>query len=370
MKGIFLARLTSFFRSPGTFLLFTGMSIVFTLILGGVGGYDKITVPVSGDESLQTEFIGEALEESDVYNFKWQEVEDLKETIRRGNAEAGVILKENGYEMIVGIDSSNVQMIEQTVADIYVNKIQEENISELLRTENEEEREELLMAYQEAKENPVFGITNRTFHSSDAFIFDRSLHSIFGFTLFFVIYTICYTVLPIFTQKGNGVWDRMILSPLKKSEMYIGNLIYSFFEGYLQILVIFFVFRYLVGFDFNGELPGILLIMAVYSFAIVSLAIFITSVVKNIQQFNAALPILSVSMAMIGGAFWPIEIVQSEFLLTLSKINPLTYGMEALNGLVLYNQPIQELLKPISILILMGVIFMGVGIHLMERRHI
>ena len=75
-------------------------------------------------------------------------------------------------------------------------------------------------------------------------------------------------------------------------------------------------------------------------------------------------------MAMIGGAFWPIEIVQSEFLLALSKINPLTYGMEALNGLIIYDYSLEQLLMPISILLLMGVIFMGVGIHLMERRHI
>ncbi|MFC4024745.1 hypothetical protein ACFOUV_13160 [Oceanobacillus longus] len=50
-------------------------------------------------------------------------------------------------------------------------------------------------------------------------------------------------------------------------------------------------------------------------------------------------------------------------LLALSKINPLTYGMEALNGLVIYN-------TRCSILLLMEVIFMGVGIHLMERRHV
>jgi len=146
--------------------------------------------------------------------------------------------------------------------------------------------------------------------------------------------------------------------------------LYTFFEGYLQVVIIFTVFRYIVGIDFNGKFMLALLILIPYVFAIIALAILVTALVKNMSVFNAVLPILSVSMAMIGGAFWPIEIVQSEILLALAKINPLTYGMEALNGLLIYNEPLSELLMPISILILMGVAFMGIGIHLMERRHV
>ncbi|MFC4024734.1 ABC transporter permease [Oceanobacillus longus] len=371
MRGIILARFTSFIRNPWLFALFTGMSIIFALIIGNFGAdNEKVTVPVYGDEALQTDTIGTALAENEVYNFKWMKKEELEETIRRGNAEAGVNIEEDGYEMIVGIDSSNVKLMEQTVAGIYTDKIQGENLLAVSDAQTEEEKEELLAAFQQAKEEPVFKITNQSFHSSETFIYDNGLHSLFGFTLFFVIYTICYNVLPILIEKKAGVWDRMILSPMKKWEMYIANLIYSFFEGYLQVVIIFTVFRFIVGMDFQGKFLQILLLMIPYVFAIVSLAIFLTALVKNTQQFNAALPIVSVSMAMIGGAFWPIEIVQSEFLLALSKINPLTYGMEALNGLVIYNTPLDQLLMPISILLLMGVIFMGVGIHLMERRHV
>ena len=97
---------------------------------------------------------------------------------------------------------------------------------------------------------------------------------------------------------------------------------------------------------------------------------FITAIVKNVQQFNAVIPIVSGSLGMIGGAYWPLEIVESTFLIALSKINPITYGMEVLNGVVLYGYPLEELLFPISILILMGVVMTGIGIHLMERRHV
>lgn len=105
-------------------------------------------------------------------------------------------------------------------------------------------------------------------------------------------------------------------------------------------------------------------------FAIVALSLLITAIVKNMQQFNAILPIISVSMAMIGGAYWPIEIVESKLLLTLAKADPLYYGMQALEGIVVYGYPLSEVLIPVSVLVLMGVGMMGIGIHLMERRHI
>ena len=152
--------------------------------------------------------------------------------------------------------------------------------------------------------------------------------------------------------------------------MYVANFIYSFVAGYIQVFIIFLIFRYGVGVDFNGNFVEVCFLIIPYVFSIVALSILITAIVKNVQQFNAVLPIISVSSAMIGGAYWPLEIVESKFLLALSKINPLTYGMEVLNGVVVYGYPLEELLFPISILILMGVVMTGIGIHLMERRHV
>jgi ABC-2 type transport system permease protein len=97
--------------------------------------------------------------------------------------------------------------------------------------------------------------------------------------------------------------------------------------------------------------------------------VFLTGLVNNEQQFRAIISIVSVSMAMIGGAYWPLEIVSSKILLTLSKFVPVTYGMELLKGAAVYGNSISDLLYPISILFFMGVVLMGLGINLVERRN-
>jgi ABC-2 type transport system permease protein len=42
--------------------------------------------------------------------------------------------------------------------------------------------------------------------------------------------------------------------------------------------------------------------------------------------------------------------------------------MEALKGATIYGESWGELLQPMSILILMGVVFVGIGINVMEKR--
>ncbi len=90
--------------------------------------------------------------------------------------------------------------------------------------------------------------------------------------------------------------------------------------------------------------------------------------VRKSSQLGAIVPIVAVSMAMLGGAYWPIEIVENHFVLALSKGIPVTYAMDALKGVTIYQQSLAENVQSLATLFLMGVICMGVGINLMERR--
>lgn len=72
-------------------------------------------------------------------------------------------------------------------------------------------------------------------------------------------------------------------------------------------------------------------------------------------------------MAMLGGAFWPIEIVSNRILLFLAELMPIKHAADGMIDAVVRNYSISELIQPIGILLLMGVLFMGIGINLMER---
>ncbi|MBU5266329.1 ABC transporter permease [Virgibacillus proomii] len=370
MIGMLIARFKHFLRNPWTFLSFTGISIGFALITGIAGDGNMIRVPiVIMDEEVNETSIKSTLEQETAIQFQEMKKEDMLRFIKDGKAEVGVLLTNDSYELVVGVETATVTMVENTMRQAYIQHFQKLNIADHADVSGKAKKS-LLKEMEKALNEPVFSIRASNFTSDDAVIYNPTYQFLFGFSLFFVIYTIGYNVLPILMEKREGIWDRIILSPVKKWEMYASNMIYSFFEGYLQVLIIFLFFYLIFDIDFNGMFIEALLLLIPYVFTIVALAILLISIVKNVQQFNALITIVAVSMAMIGGAYWPLEIVEAKILITLSKINPITYGMESLKGLVNYGYSLEQLFYPISILLLMGVVMISVGIHLMERRHI
>lgn len=359
MSGIFIAKLKWLYRDPWTFVLMTFMSILFALIIGG-NSFAKVTVPAYAEDE-QVKDIVNMLEDQNVFEIEWvSDKDEIDQKISSGKREFGLLLRQDNFKIIVGINSPNVNLLEQSVENAYIKKKQINEL-ELVSHQNNLKKE--------LTTNPVFQLKSESFHGKNTFIYDGNLHPLFGFSLFFVIYTVAYSVFQIVMEKNSGLWDRMILSPVRKWEMYVTNFLYSFFIGYIQVLIVFLVFRYIVKIDFHGAFWQMAISLIPYVLSIVALSILITGFVKTVQQFNAVIPIVSLGSAMLGGAFWPLEIVESKFMLTLSKFMPITYGMEVLNGAI-YGYSFEQILYPVSILLLMTVLLTGLGIHLMEKRYI
>lgn len=372
MKGILFAKWKQFFRTPWMFLLMIAMSFAFAFIVGGSDETEKISVPAyAADTEVQHNHIGKSLEASDSIALNWMSEKEMKKQLHDGKANFGVKLQEDSFQLLIGgVESLHIDLVNNIIEQAYQKQKQQEQIVAAVSLETEQEKTAVEDQLQTALDAPVFTLNIDSFSEGTLKESGDFFRGLFGFTLFFVIYTISYNVLPILTERADGIWDRVILSPVKKWEMYVSNLIYSFLTGYLQVVIVFLVFRYGFGVDFSGRFAEVLLLLIPYLFTIVALAVMLTALVKNQPQFSALLPLLAVSMAMLGGAFWPLEIVDSNILLFLSKINPLTYGMEIMNGVAVYGYSMEDLLPPISILLLMGVILMGVGMHLMEKRHL
>lgn len=370
MRGILLARTREFMRNPYTFLLFTGMSILFAWLVSSMsigGGGGGIPVPVYVEEGADA--YQHSLEKQEAFRFYTVDKETLEEELKEGKVDTAVILAERDFDILIGVESPNAGLIQQTVQEVYTASNREELIRGAAADQGMD-ADQLISSYEEVTTAGIFQLSVNSFSGEEGWKYDDTVHRIGGFALFFSIYTIAYGVVKILIEKRMGVWDRMILSPIKKSEMYIANLLYSFIEGYLQIVVIFAVFYFWRGITFNDRIVEILLMLIPFVLAIVALSILITAIIKNTEQFNAVISVVTVSLAMIGGAFWPIEIVTNPVLLFLAKLNPIKYGLDIIQGAAVYGYSFTELLQPISILTLMAVLFTGIGIHLMEKRHI
>ncbi|PKG25490.1 ABC transporter permease [Niallia nealsonii] len=363
MKAILWGKFRQFIRKPGALLITTIICIAFSFLLGK-SSFSKMEVPVFTEKENDMQTIIAELNKSESYSFKRFSKEEVKKKVEEGEATAGLKLSDNSYTLYRVADTADVMLINRYVEKYYQTKQQKQSLLEMTVNQDAEK------IVEENEKDPILAVSYDSASSQKQSTYNQALQALFGFTLFFSIYTVAYTVVEILRDKQNGIWDRFILSSTSKTQLYLGHLLFSFIVGYIQIMLIFSVFNYALGVDFSGKFYMVFILIIPYLYAIVALAILLTGLVKTASQFTSIIPLISVSFAMLGGAYWPLEIVTSKFLLLLSKFVPITYGMEMLKKAIIQSASWTELLLPIAILMLMGTLMLGIGIRLIERRHV
>jgi len=365
MKSVFLLQWQRFRRAPVMVLSFLVMTVIFVALLAGNNPAERPAILAYADESLPEaeaqQWLAQ-LNEEEEFNFQFVAETEAKKAVSEGDAVLALRLMEENYRIVLAADDMS-----RFVLEAFLNRKYREELR-LRQIEEQQPGTDIRTEVASLMEDPALQVTTSTLGETEEFRYNNQLQLLFGMTLFFSVYTIMFSLMKIVEEKKYGTWNRLILSPLRKWEIYLGHLAYSFVIGYAQIAFVFVLFKYVFNFDVGDRFSSLLLIVACYTFAIVALSMLVMGLVSRPQQLQAIVPIIATGMAMIGGAFWPIELVNNKMLLAISKILPMTYGLDALKGVAIYDRNWQELVEPLSILLLIGVICMGIGINLMERR--
>ena len=165
------------------------------------------------------------------------------------------------------------------------------------------------------------------------------------------------------------IWDRLLLSPLSKIKLYVSNLVFVFIIGMLQISLLMFLNYIIFGIEFGQNLLGLFSTMAAFIFTVSALGLFISSFVKTNQQLSSIAPVIIVSTSMLGGLFWPTEIISNTILQAVAKLTPQFWAMDSMKKVIVHNGSYESILLNILILIMMGVIFLGTAIQIREDHN-
>lgn len=355
-------------RKPWAFIGLTASIIVMSVIVGSNFSIKSEVVVFSDQTEREIKPLLKQLNDIGTFQYTIYDEDDAIQRVRENKSELAVELKKDSANIILATNSQNADIIQYEVISAYQDLKRKEDVlqhASTLPTVNVQQLEKKLDSLSDYN---AFKVDKESFADEDSFVYDAKLQSLFGFSLFFVVYTIAYNVVTILTEKKEGVWNRMLISPIRKWEMYTGNLLYSFITGYLQVVIIFSIFRFGLNIEFHGGFGKTLVILIPYVFCIIALSLLVAALVKNLQQFNVVLPLVAVCMAMLGGAYWPIEIVSSNIMQLLAKFMPIYYGMEALKGAAVYGYDWSQIAYPIGMMCLIGVVMIGLGIKIIDRK--
>lgn len=356
MGNVFLLQWKRLMKQPLLVIMFLGLTILFVYFMGGAQVNSTVNVQVYS-ESLTKEELStwvDRLNKDDLIVFEATDYESVEEEIRMNEIGYAMEISEETYRFLIGREDERLTVIEQ-----HVNQI----VREYVRLR------EVREAFPDSKiEVQEFLTVEGTDQVEDAGAMDQfQLRVLIGMTFYFTVYTILYLQINLVEEKRKGTWNRLIFSPLSKTQIYLGHLSHYFLVGLGQILLAFFILTHLLDIDLGTNYLSMVAITLVFIFTIVSLGMLVSALVPSPQSLQVVIPIVATSMAMLGGAFWPLEIVSNRFLLFVAELIPIKHGLNGMVDAIYLDLPLSELLQPIGILLLMGILFMGIGINLMER---
>lgn len=368
MRAIFLAQVRLTIRSPWAFLIMVGLSIGMAFIFA-FEATSTLPVNVIAEDGLaegELDRLLESLNTSSVFEFEAAEEADVLERISGSATALAVRLGPDSWRVMGAETNESVPPLSAFVDRVYREDARLRDAAERAGSDVADLRQQVDAALQ----TPALRVetTNVASASEDSFTYDSKIQGAVGMSLFFAMFTIMFTVNNILEERRTGLWDRVVISPASKAAMYGGHVLFSFLTGLVQLLLVFGVFRFVFGLTFGSSTVSFLAILVAYALAITALGMLLAGLVANAQQMAVVIPIVSVSSAMLGGAYWPIEIVSSGFMQALAELVPIHHAMEGIKGLAYHGWSLAQALPTVGVLLLFAVVLGAVGLWRVEAR--
>lgn len=361
--------------------LMTAMTLIMIAVFSSVSFTNEVTIYglVDEDQTALTEEVYEKLSKIDGYQINVYNLDQAKEAVKK-NKVSGVYYLKQGFsdqvksgqvtidKLLVTENMANMQMdnliqgvVNEASADTQIISmlnmiIRNESVGDYAKEAFKEHRQ-----YKKPIEVVSSVLTEETTYSSVK-------HSIVGFSLFFAMFTIIFGISDILMDKEYHTWDRLMISPVSKFSVLMGNLIMTFTVGFIQVSSMFLVSKYLFKVDWAGNVLHLLVIIAAFVFCVTALGMFLSNFVNTMGQLSAISPVIITGTAMLGGCFWPLEIVTAKPLLLLANITPQKWAVSSIEKVMVHGYGFEEVVPSILVLVGMGILYMILGTYFLQKK--
>jgi len=153
-----------------------------------------------------------------------------------------------------------------------------------------------------------------------------------------VLTTSLFAGISVVADREFGFLREVLVAPIARSGIVLGKAVGAAAVALLQALVMLVVAP-IVGVHLDaGIVLGLVPIVIVLSIALSGLGILIASFMRSQQGFQLLIQLLIFPMIFLAGVFFPIN-QAPDWLKVLSKVNPMTYGVDAIRQVFLGSSP-------------------------------
>ncbi len=168
-------------------------------------------------------------------------------------------------------------------------------------------------------------------------------------------------------ERQNGTLARLLSAPLTKFHLLTGKALGLMASGIVQMAVMITAGRFLFNVEWGRDLPALALLVVGLSFASTGFGMLLASVCRTEGQVQAVGVLSVLLMAMLGGTWWPVEILPSA-MQTVAKAVPSGWAMQGFVDLIMRQGDLAQVALPIIVLFAFGSVFLSIGLALFRYQ--
>jgi len=182
-----------------------------------------------------------------------------------------------------------------------------------------------------------------------------------GMGSLYVMFTVLGGMAVLLRERRQWTLQRLIALPLSRAQILGAKIGVYFTLGMIQYAIVFAVGA-AVGMEFGSSPIAFLAVMAAFVLCITALTFALAPWIKSEGQARGLVLLLSLSLAPLGGAWWPLEIVP-QFMQTIGHLSPVAWAMDAFHDLIWYNGAFTDVLPEIAVLLAAAAVLFIFGIR-------
>ncbi len=181
-----------------------------------------------------------------------------------------------------------------------------------------------------------------------------------GFTVMFVMAMVFMMSGAILQERQTGTWGRLLTTPTGRLSLLSGFLLSFFATGMLQFGILVAATALLFKVSWGPLLP-LVSVAAALVLCASGMGLFLAGIVRTAEQQNVLGNIFVTATSMLGGAFWPLEIV-GDTMRRIAYLTPQAWAMEGFREVMLRGASWNSLFWPLGVLLALTTIFMTAGL--------
>lgn len=198
----------------------------------------------------------------------------------------------------------------------------------------------------------LLNLESRTIYASGYTTLDLFAPYLLGIIAF--VFAFIFTGVTFLRERSLGTFERLLASPLTRSEMIVGYMLGFSVFAIIQSAIILGFAIFVLQVKIAGSIYAVVLLQLLLTTVGVNLGIFCSSFARNELQAVQFIPLLILPQVFIDGMFWPISTLPN-YLQVFSYLMPLTYANNALQNIMVRGAGPGDVWMDIIVLLLFAI---------------